>query len=164
MRTKTDFPNLIFSVLDESAAREVMRWRYDPPYDIYNIEDSDEVIQYVLDPQNNFFALRDDNGKLVGFCSFGEDGQVSGGDYRLGALDIGMGILPDLTGQGRGAGYVAAVVDFARKEFSPERLRVTIAAFNLRAQRVWEKNGFRSMQSFQRDIDHKEFVILIRQN
>jgi len=153
---------IAFSTLDESAAREVVRWRYDPPYDIYNIEDSDDAIQYAIDPQNGFFAMRDETGNLLGFCSFGDDGRVSGGDYGLEALDIGMGIHPDLTGQGRGAAYVAAVLDFARTEFVPVCLRVTIAAFNLRAQRVWEKNGFRPVQTFHREADNREFVVLVR--
>ena len=162
MRTEAGSPKITFSALDESAAREVVRWRYDPPYDIYNIEDSDDAIQYAIDPRKGFFSMRDETGKLLGFCSFGDDGQVSGGDYRLEALDIGMGIHPDLTDRGRGAGYVAAVVDFAKKEFAAERLRVTIAAFNLRAQRVWEKNGFRPEQTFHREVDNREFVILVR--
>jgi RimJ/RimL family protein N-acetyltransferase len=162
MKTNAGYPNIIFSAMNEAAAREIVRWRYDPPYDIYNIEDSDDAIQYAIDPQNGFFVMRDETGNLLGFCSFSDDGQVSGGDYRLEALDIGMGIHPDLTGQGRGAAYVAAVLDFARTEFAPVRLRVTIAAFNLRAQRVWEKNGFRPERAFHRESDNKEFVILVR--
>jgi RimJ/RimL family protein N-acetyltransferase len=162
MKTNPVYPKITFTPLDEPTAIEIVSWRYDPPYDIYNIEDLDAAILYAIDPQNRFFAMRDATDKLVGFCSFGQDGQVPGGNYDLEALDIGMGIHPDLTGLGHGTGYVAAVLNFAREEFAMELMRVTIAAFNLRAQRVWEKNGFRPVQAFKRALDDRDFVVLLR--
>jgi ribosomal-protein-alanine N-acetyltransferase len=153
---------LDFSLLDEPAAREIVRWCYEPPYDVYNIEDTENSISYALDRQNNFYAIRDDRGELVGFCSFGKDGQVPGGDYVEPALDIGMGIRPDRTGQGRGGDFVAAVLDFAQGEFTPEKFRVTIAAFNQRAQRIWEKNGFHPTQRFVNINSNREFVVMIK--
>jgi len=153
---------ICFALIDEPAALAIVRWRYAPPYDIYNIEDSAAATQYALDPQNNFYTMRDDSGVLVGFCSFGQDGQVPGGDYSEVALDIGMGIRPDLTGQGFGRDFVAAVLGFSQREFNPDRFRVTIAAFNLRAQRVWEKNGFRKMQSFNHPVNDREFIVMVK--
>ena len=70
-----------FNPIDELAAREIITWRYEPPYDIYNLEESETSIQYALNPQNNFYAMRIENNQLAGFCSFGKDGQVPGGDY-----------------------------------------------------------------------------------
>lgn len=84
----------------------------------------------------------DENSELVAYCSFGQDGQVTGADYRDQALDIGMGIRPDLTGRGKGAEYAKAVLEFADSFFKPKAFRVTIAAFNKRAIRVWQKLGF----------------------
>jgi len=152
---------IYFSPMDETAAREIVTWRYEPPYDVYNFEDCEETIQYALNPHNNFFALRDREGELIGFCSFGQDGQVPGGDYTEQALDIGMGIRPDFTGQGYGAIFVEAALDFARKEFSPKKFRVTIAAFNQRAQRVWEVNGFQQIQTFTHQGSDREFIVYI---
>jgi RimJ/RimL family protein N-acetyltransferase len=147
--------------MDEYAAREIVTWKYEPPYDIYIFEDGEETIQYALDPENNFYALRNQDDELIGFCSFGEDGQVPGCDYVDQALDIGMGIRPDLTGLGKGAKFVQAVLDFVQKEFSPEKCRVTIAAFNQRAQRVWEKNGFQRTQTFTHKESGREFIIFV---
>lgn len=84
----------------------------------------------------------DENSELVAYCSFGQDGQVSGGNYRDPALNIGMGIRPDLTGGRKGAEYANAVLEFADSLFKPKAFRVTIAAFNKRAMRVWQKLGF----------------------
>ncbi len=41
---------------------------------------------------------------MVGFCSFGVDGRVPGGDYPDGPLDVGMGMRPDLTAAAWGRG------------------------------------------------------------
>ncbi len=153
---------LSFSPPDKSAAREIVQWRYEPPYDIYNLDDSSETINYLLDAQYNFHAIRDANGDLAGFCSFGVDAQVPGGDYGADALDIGMGIRPDLTGQGHGSDFVAAALNFAQRKFNPDAFRVTIAAFNQRAQRVWEKNGFIPIETFTFKANDREFVIMVK--
>jgi sigma-B regulation protein RsbU (phosphoserine phosphatase) len=151
---------ITFSELNEPAAKEIVSWCYQHPYDIYNLEDSQETINYLTKQDNHFYAMHSQNHQLIGFCSFGKDGQVPGGSYEKQALDIGMGLHPDLTGKGQGHNYVASVLEFAQREFSPDCVRVTIAAFNLRSQRVWEKNGFQKSQSFTQSGNNLEFVVL----
>ena len=148
--------------MNDAIAREITRWYYPPPYDIYNLVENEATIGYAVNPKNNFFALEDEQGKLVGFCSFGKDGQVPGGDYCTEALDIGLGLRPDLTGRGRGIEYVKNVLVYAQKMFNPIRFRVTIAAFNKRAQKVWRKAGFDLVGRFQHEESRREFVILLR--
>ena len=150
------------STLDKPATCEIVQWRYEPPYDIYNLEELEGTIKYLLDEQNKFHALRDRNGELVGFCSFGADAQVPGGNYGEDALDIGMGIRPDMTGKGWGSKFAAAVLEFAQQKFDPINYRVTIAAFNQRAQRVWKNNGFQHTQTFIHEATSREFVVLMR--
>jgi RimJ/RimL family protein N-acetyltransferase len=113
-----------------------------------------------INPQNGYFCIFAENEALVAFCCFGHDAQVPGGDYSAPALDIGLGVRPDLTGQGRGLSFVEAVLGFAHHSFAPPTFRVTIADFNKRAQRVWEKAGFRPVQTFQRQYDDLEFVVM----
>ena len=55
--------------MDEINAREIARWRYDSPYDIYNLGDTDEAIQYAIDPQNAFYSMTDEAGYLIGFAA-----------------------------------------------------------------------------------------------
>ena len=154
-----------FRPLDENSARQIISWQYEAPFDIYNLAspDPEETVQYLLDPQNAFYGIDGPTGELEAFCSFGPDGQVNGGDYySTSALDIGLGVRPDLTGQGHGSRYVNAVIDFAQRTYAPDRLRVTIAAFNHRAQRVWEKAGFQVVQSFQGGWTNMDFVVMIK--
>ncbi len=124
--------------------------------------DVEKTTQVFLDPEYAYYALLTAEGELVAYCCFGADAQVPGGDYGADALDIGLGVRPDLTGQGQGSAYVQAVLDFARRAFSLSAFRVTIAEFNGRALRVWEKAGFRRVQRFRREGDDLVFLVLVR--
>jgi ribosomal-protein-alanine N-acetyltransferase len=153
-----------FRPMDEASARQILTWRYEPPYDIYNAkpDEAETFVQALLDPANAYHAIIDERGELAGYCCFGPDARVPGGDYSADALDVGLGMRPDLTGQGRGRDFFASIVDFARRKSGPQALRVTVAAFNQRAIRVYEKAGFEREQAFQRSGDGMEFVILTR--
>jgi len=151
---------ITFTPTDESSAREFLTWKYEPPYEIYNYspENFERDLAYHLDPINNLYSMYR-NDELIGYCSYGSDARVPGGDYSEEALDIGMMIKPELTGQGNGSRYADAVIQYGISKYNPEKLRVTILKTNKRAMKVWEKNGFTRDQTFERENDATEFVI-----
>ena len=125
--------------------------------------DVEPSVRSFVDARNGYWAMVDEWGDLAAFCCFGLDAQVPGGDYGMPALDIGLGVRPDLTGQGNGSRYVSAVLGFAQRTSEQESLRVTVAEFNERARRVWQEAGFSPVQRFERQQDNRPFVILVRQ-
>lgn len=143
---------------------QLFAWRYPPPYAVYNLGEGPTAanFSYYLDPRYRFHVMVDQAGVVVAFCSFGEDGQVPSGDYSADALDIGLGLRPDRTDQGNGSAYVNQVVAFALATFAPPALRVTIAAFNRRAQRVWQHAGFVEVSRFGRERDQMPFIMYMR--
>jgi ribosomal-protein-alanine N-acetyltransferase len=153
-----------FRPLVQADAQSILTWRYEPPYDVYNLrsQDAESELKLLLDPDNHYYAITNEHGSLLAYCCFGLDARVPGGDYQEEALDIGLGVRPDLTGKGHGQRYVDAAVSFARREFRPSALRVSVAAFNRRALRVWEKAGFRQASTFAREPDGMPFVLLSR--
>ena len=155
--------SFLFRPMDETSARAIVSWRYEEPYSLYNIspDATERSVQAFLDPRNAYYRISHKNEDLAAYCCFGPDAQVPGGDYRAKALDIGMGVHPDLTGQGLGLSYAQAVLDFAHPLFAPPAFRVTVAEFNKRALRVWEKANFQPVQAFLRDTDGMAFVVLI---
>ena len=155
---------LVFHPLQQEQARLMLNWRYPPPYDRYNFDTDipQATLQYLLDSQNAFYAILNPQTELKGFCSFGPDGQVPGGAYPDNALDIGMGIRPDLVGQGHGKQYAEAVADYGATRYNTQRLRVTIAAFNHRAQRVWQGLGFLPVERFVKANSEETFVVMTR--
>ena len=135
-------------------------WRYPPPYDCYDMTGADP--DFLADPASGFFALLD-RDDLIGFRSFGTDGQVPGWDYDNTALDTGGGLRPDLTGIGLGRLAIQTGLDFGRSQFCPSAFRVTIASFNQRAQRVVKALGFQKAGCFQGFADGRDYDVLVRQ-
>ncbi len=151
--------------MDAEAAEAVLSWRYVSPYDIYNLVlEGDERARaqaFFLDAFNGYHRIDGAKGELLAFCCFGADAQVPGGDYTSPALDVGLGLRPDLTGRGLGATFARAALAFGAERYRPVTWRVTIAAFNLRAQRVWHGLGFQRYSAFEANHGGR-FVILFR--
>ena len=153
-----------FAPMDEASARSIVTWQYEPPYSFYNVEPdyAGESVAGFLDPAWAYFSIRDQNSELVGFCCFGEDARVPGGDYGEPALDVGWGMRPDLTGQGRGATFVRAILEFGKRAYAPEQVRTTVAEFNVRSRRTCERAGFVHRQWFTHAATGDRFAILTR--
>jgi ribosomal-protein-alanine N-acetyltransferase len=155
-----------FRAVTEADARAILAWRYPEPYAIYNADPAtlDQALVTLLDPANAYFAALTPDGQVAGYCCFGADARVPGGDYSdTSALDVGLGLRPDLTGGGRGLDFVRAVLAFGRSRFAPARFRLTVAAFNLRAQRVYTRAAFRVAGRFRRGGDPAapEFLLMV---
>ena len=86
------------------------------PYECYEMTGADPA--FLADPASGYFALTGD-GTLIGFRSFGADGQVPGGAYDAAALDTGGGLRPELTGRGLGREAISTGLDFGRRQFAP---------------------------------------------
>ena len=114
----------------EDTLRELETWRYPLPYDFY-----DGDVDPVLNPER-FYGALDADGSLVGFYYFEEKGE---------ALEIGLGLRPDLAGRGLGLEFFRAGVEYGRRRFRPERIILAVAAFNERAIAVYERGGFREI-------------------
>jgi ribosomal protein S18 acetylase RimI-like enzyme len=154
---------LTITPMDQAAAREVVAWRYPPPYDVYNVaEDPLGAALFLSSAGSGYYQLRDAAGALVAFCCYGAEARVPGGDYAAPALDLGLGVRPDLTGQGQGMRYMGAVVAFGVAQFAPPLLRLTVAAFNQRAARLYERAGFRAASRFASPLLGREFIVMTR--
>jgi RimJ/RimL family protein N-acetyltransferase len=137
-----------FEAVSEAHAREVLTWRYAPPYDFYNppAELSEADLAAMLSPASPHYAVIDAGGRLVGFIGLGREAQVPGGDYSAEATDIGIGLRPDWTG--RGLGRIVLEQFFTETGLNGKTLRATIAAFNLRSRRTFHHLGFQECGVF----------------
>ncbi|XOV88490.1 MAG: GNAT family N-acetyltransferase [Pseudomonadota bacterium] len=151
--------------LTEAQARDILTWRYPPPYDFYDPPGDDQGERYVrafLDPVLAFHGVMDEAGEFLGFCSFGLDGQVPGGDYTLPALDIGLGMKPQFTGQGIGPYFFAAILAFASGIPGTATYRLSVARFNKRALRLYGQFGFLNAGEFVDTRFGIPYCILVR--
>lgn len=150
--------------LTEDEASDILSWRYPAPLDYYDPPSAAgvELIRELLDPVNGFFGIRDSKRGFVGFCSFGEDGQVLGGKYDCHALDIGLGMKPEFISQGYGTEFFQAIVLFATETLEANSLRLTVADFNTRAIRIYERLGFEVMERFDEPVHGMPHTIMVR--
>lgn len=152
--------------LRPDQAREILNWQYPEPYDFYDpprTRHADEYVREFLNPVFNFHAVMDAHGGLVGFCSFGIDGQVPGGDYSEEALDIGLGMRPELTGRGLGNNFFDSILKYAARTLNPVRYRLTVANFNRRAINLYGKFGFTLQSEFEDVHARVPYVIMTRE-
>ncbi|WP_157559519.1 GNAT family N-acetyltransferase [Nocardioides sp. Soil777] len=145
--------------LRREDALDICTWRYPAPYDCYDMTDADP--EWLLDPASGFHALLSGE-RLIGFRSFGADGQVPGWEYDDRALDTGGGLRPELVGQGLGHRAISAGLAYGRARFAPRAFRVTVATFNTRALRTVEGLGFQRVGRFDAATDGSGFEVLVR--
>ena len=159
--TKRDFE---FRRLRKAEAEAILSWRFEPEYDYYNVKpkNRERLLREFLEPRNSYYSMLDENDQMLAYCCYGRSARVYGGDYSVEALDMGLTMRPNMTGQGFGSSFAKAVVEHGIRKFSPGLLRVTIARFNERAIRVWEKNDFVVCSEFDRPADRRKFKILYR--
>jgi [ribosomal protein S18]-alanine N-acetyltransferase len=133
--------------MDQAEATEIAAWHYEDPYSFYDwTADSDDLALLLSEEvrRNRFFSAFDEEGVLVGFFTL----RMEGAD-----LVIGLGLRPDLTGRGLGRRFVEAGIELGRRSLHPEQIRLSVAAFNARAIRVYERAGFTHTRTFDHETN-----------
>ena len=150
--------------MTKQDAEEIVSWRYPVPYAMYNLSKDD--LPVLLNSENRYFSVHDGPAQLMGYCCFGEEARVPGGEYAENeseVLDVGVGMNPGQVGKGLGKFFIGAILAFALEEFGPSKFRVSIADFNKRSQRAFQNQGFERMARFFRIRDGMKFVQLERE-
>ncbi|MFI5273318.1 MAG: GNAT family N-acetyltransferase [Ktedonobacterales bacterium] len=149
--------NIQFVPLRWRDALAVARWRYPEPYAYYNGALapmlSIVIVQIGLRATRRpvYYSVLGSAEELVGIFSFVRNGPI---------IEIGLGMRPDLTGNGDGLAFVAAGLDFARRSFRPSHFRLDVARFNERAIRVYERSGFVPTREFERAVGDKRYAFV----
>lgn len=157
----------VLKSMTEMAAREIAGWQYGGEYARYNTdpEDVEGAVRDFLDPSLDYWAVWHPDYGLAGFCCYGVEAHVPGGDYTESAIDVGLGLRPDLMGRGLGRWVLDAVMAERADEGLP--FRATVAAYTGRSRRLFEKAGFVEEHSFTGDALAVEggrlsFAVLVR--
>ena len=137
--------------MTQAQAEAIARWRYEPPYDFYDLDADERDLAELLDPESRgdgYFAACGQAGEVIGFLQLRNEGD---------AIVIGLGLRPDLTDRGLGGSFLEAGLGFARKAFAPLRFRVRVAEFNRRAITVYERAGFVRTRAFLHETNGGRF-------
>jgi RimJ/RimL family protein N-acetyltransferase len=123
----------------EAYAREVGGWRYEPPYDFYDLASDPADEAEMRDPsraEHHRAVLADEGGLLDAFWYF---------DWHPDVVEVGIGLRPDLTGRGLGEAFLRAQLAYAAERWSPATFRLFVTVWNERAIRLYERLGFREV-------------------
>ena len=134
---------------NDGYGREVATWHYEPPYDFYDLASDPDDGAAMHDPTRAAHyraVLADGDGRLEAFWYF---------DWANGAVEIGIGLRPDLTGRGQGESFLSAQLAYAAQTWQPTVFRLCVADWNERAIRLYERLGFREVG---RETRHFELV------
>lgn len=116
-------------------------WAYPGPWAVYDVTGP-------VDPAEGFWAVVDETDDVdetedvVGFACFGVEARVPGLEARPGVLDVGVGMRPDLTGQGRGREFASAVLAHGWEVPGTVRLRAVVQEWNARGRALLVGLGF----------------------
>lgn len=165
-----------FTPITAEDVRAICAWHYEEPYSVYDMGhdvDNTDIETELLDRRSPHYAVRDEQGELVGFFGFGsasevwdnEEPYLYAPDMPEKTISVGLGMRPDLTGNGLGLAFVNAGLEFASKEFAPDCFRLYVMPFNERAIRVYEQAGFARSGTYMQQYDgnEREFVEMRRQ-
>ena len=149
--------------IDEKQAVEILGWRYEKPYDFYNQEDSTQGRAELLN--GTYHAVVDEGDQLIGFFCIGSSAQVPAGRradvYGQDCIDMGLGMHPARTGNGVGYTFCSFILEQIKARHPGKPVRLTVASFNRRAIRLYEKLGFVRQHAF--GTDTANFITMIRE-
>jgi len=135
----------------KEAVHITEQWHYEGEYSFYDVAADKEDMEEFLDSEQRegkSFSVYYD-GSLIGFFSFNKP--------EPGVVDIGLGMRPDLTGKGQGKSFLEEGIDFARNSFVPQKMTLSVATFNERAIKVYERVGFKKIKTFMQDTNGSTF-------
>ena len=144
-----------FMIMTQKQAETIaFTWHYENEYSFYNLEADKEDLEEFLDGErrgSSVFAVLEED-ELVAFLSVNM--------VEPGKVDIGLGMRPDLTGKGKGAEFMKAGIVFIQSEWKPEKITLSVASFNERAIKVYEKTGFTEVGIFMQETNGSTFEFL----
>ncbi|ASV67395.1 GNAT family N-acetyltransferase [Cytobacillus kochii] len=143
--------------MSQQEAEEIsLTWQYDAPYDFYNMEEDEEDLVAFLDEKERgeFVFFVKDEEELIAFLMIEQMGD---------SMDLGLGMRPDLTGQGKGATFLKAAMCFLRKNYEPKQMTLSIATFNKRAIKLYKRVGFRTSRIYMHETNGStyEFINMV---
>ena len=115
-----------------------MAWRYDGEYAVYNFPSWDECaargwsITDAVKRENAYFSVRY-AGEFLGFFHIMD---------RASHVELGVGMKPELCGQGRGRMLMALALAKILETRGCTTVKLAVRTFNTRAVRCYERAGF----------------------
>lgn len=161
--SRMSVPTLEVRQIRPAAAHIIQTWRYNGIMSRYSITANEETHRRMCQHDGGYWQVRDAQGSLYGFVVLGAHAQVAGIEYPAPAVDIVIGLRPDLIGQLRGLALCHVAIAHAQSCYPDKTLRASIPAAHGAALAVWQRAGFYPEYAFM-SRDNVPFVALTNIN
>ena len=147
--------NYTFQTMTQEQAEEIVtNWHYNGEYSFYDMDADQEDLLEFLDAEKrseSYFVVIQ-NKEVIGFYSFNQ--------ITEDMIDIGLGMKPNLTGNGNGLEFLKDGLEFAKSKYNPKEITLSVATFNQRAIKVYKKVGFKEAGTFVQATNGSSFEFL----
>jgi RimJ/RimL family protein N-acetyltransferase len=144
-------PQLAVRPLTIEDGMDIAMWRYPGPWAVYDALEAPR-------PDEGYWAICDDRDRLVGFCCLGDCARAVGLEAQPGALDVAIGVRPELTGQGLGTEVGRVAVGYARQVSDGRRLRCAVRDWNTAGLETARQAGF--TETGEHTVEDQRYVVL----
>lgn len=138
MQRSSSMPDVRIRPMTPDDAARVAGWQYPDRWSVYDLPSSSTI----LDELDSYWAVTDGEDTLVGFVCEGSAARVDGLTADQDVVDVGVGMDPDLVGQGGGRVFGNAVLAHFGRHHPGRPLRAVIQSWNVRSQRFAAALGF----------------------
>lgn len=127
------------SNLTENFAKEICKWTYPSVYSIYNYPEWNQIVndKWAITIKekrlSQFLAILDCNNNLCGYGRFIENTT---------SVCLGLGLKPCLCNKKLGTSLIQLLILECKKRYPNKDIILEVRAFNIRAIKCYEKNGF----------------------
>lgn len=144
--------------LTESHAKEICEWKYESPYDIYNMPNWDVVkeqnwgIANELKRKSEFYSAFINN-QLIGFFRLIKKETL---------VTIGLGLHPNFCGKGLGYKLVEFALKESKMRYGNIPINLEVRDFNQRAIKCYEKVGFIEIKRYSKctPVGKDNFIVM----
>lgn len=151
-----------FSIVNDmnyDYAKQICAWCYSGEYSIYNLPDFETAkreMYSIFNPQKKqeFFCFLDSDNNVVAYSRFVQ---------KQHCFVMGVGISPNLTGQGLGSEIILQSIEKLKEKFADVKVVLEVRSWNKRAIKCYQKCGFK-ITKIENKKDHSgqvcEFVFM----
>lgn len=138
---------------DENAKDIADNWKYPDLYSFYNMTEDPEDYEEMTTPSlraDNYFQVLNDN-ELFGFFTLSLTESI---------VEIGIGIKPEYTSKGLGEEFIKTIIEFIKDNYNISTIRLGVAEFNTRAQKVYNRLGFSKTRKYSQKTNNAIYTFI----
>ena len=138
-----DFKKIVKDCMKDEYARQIINWKYENEYAVYNLPSYEECIKkdfrIVRETEKDNYTVYILNNEVIFFSS-----------ARLieNKVYVGVGLNPIYCGKGYSNYFLEDIIKNIRKKYPNKILNLDVRTWNIRAIKAYEKVGFKTVDTF----------------